>query len=349
MEVELNFKTNLKTLVAFATLTLGLVANAQVPGRVHLKAGIIPVPEDSKLIIARDKGFFAQEGLDVELVEFANSADGMSALRAQKIDTGSVGVTAPLVHISKGGENIRIIGGIGGEGSAVVVRADQLARIGGLKGLRGRKIGTVRLSSSDAIVRAELARNGINWTKDLKIFELKSPPAVLEAVKSGEVDAGVVWAPFDTKAEESGLKVLVRTGKLSPGHPCCRIAVLSEDLAKRPAVWTAYLKAILRAERYIQENRKDAIATVTRALKIEPKLVEAVISGGHTEFSSDPNVRGVVLFWDSMKQSAFVNSSLDIRKYIDTLPYKSALDSLRAAQPKDAYWKSKVAQFKARD
>jgi NitT/TauT family transport system substrate-binding protein len=178
---------------------------------------------------------------------------------------------------------------------------------------------------------------------------LKNPPAVLEAVKSGEVDAGVVWAPFDIKAEEYGLKVLVRTGTLSPGHPCCRIVVLSEDLAKRPGVWNSFLKAILRAERYIDENRKDTIVTVTNALKIDSKLVEEVVYGGHTEFSSDPNVKGVVVFWDAMKESAFVQSDQDIRESIDATPYKAALDGLAAAQPNDAYWKARVLQFQKRD
>ncbi len=338
-------------LVAAGLLLAGLTAQslAESSAKIHLTAGLIPVPEHAKLIIARDKGFFSKEGLDVELIEFSNSADGMTALRAGKTDAGSVGVTAPLVHIAKGAKNIRIIGGLGGEGSAVVVRADQLAKIGNLKGLKGLKVGTVRLSSSDAIVRAELAKAGINWQKDVQIFELKSPAAVVEAVKSGEVQAGVVWAPFDIKAEESGLKVLARTGALSPGHPCCRIAVLSEDLEKRPAVWVAFLKATLLAERYIKENRNDTIATVTKALKIESKLVEEVIYGGHTEFTSDPNVKGVALFWNAMKESAFVESDLDIRESIDTKPYKNALDALVKESPKDPFWQARLKQFNERN
>jgi NitT/TauT family transport system substrate-binding protein len=335
--------------VPLIALGFSVLATAQQPEKIHLKAGLIPVPEHSKLIIARDKGFFAQDGLDVELIEFANSADGIAALRGGKIDAGSVGITAPLVHISKGAENIRLIGGLGGEGSAVVVRADLAAKINNLAGLKGLKVGTVRLSSSDVIVRSELSKAGIEWKTDIQIFELKSPAAVLEAVRSKEVDAGVVWAPFDTKAEEVGLKVLVRTGKLSPGHPCCRIAVLSEDLAKRPVVWVSYLKAILRAERYIEENRTDAIEIVTQALKIDRKLVDEVITNGHTEFSSDPNVTGTVLFWNSMKQSDFITSDLNINKYVDAAPFKTALGSLLKAQPEDAYWKAKSIQFSSRN
>ena len=45
---------------------------AQSAEKVHLKVGIIPVPEHSKLVIARDKGFFAEEGLNVTLEPQAN-------------------------------------------------------------------------------------------------------------------------------------------------------------------------------------------------------------------------------------------------------------------------------------
>jgi len=335
-------------LVLAAVAGVSLAAVAQ-DGRTKLKVGLIPVPEHSKLVVAHDQGFFAQEGLEVELVEFANSADGMSALRGGKTDAGSVGVTAPLVHIAKGAENIRLIGGLGGEGSAVVSKPELAARLADVKGLKGLKVGTVRLSSSDAIVRAALAKEGVDWRKDLQVFELKSPPAVLEAVKSGEVDAGVVWAPFDLKAEEIGLKVALRTGKLSPGHPCCRVAVLAEDLARRPEVWKAYLKALLRAERFIAENHQATVDTVAKALKIDPKLVERTIYGGDTEFSSDPNTKGIVLFWDAVKGSGFIESKQDIRSYVDAAPYKAALDSLAAAQPNDPFWQARLAQFKERD
>jgi NitT/TauT family transport system substrate-binding protein len=331
-------------------LTLSGPLCAQQAEKVHLNVGIIPVPEHSKLLIARDNGYFAQEGLDVTLVEFANSADGLNALRGGKNDSGSVGTTAPLVHISKGAENIRIIGGLGGEGSAVVIRSEDAAKIRNIGDLKGLKIGTVRMSSADAIIRAELTKAGVDWAHGgAEIFELKSPAAVLDAVKAGSVDAGLVWAPFDAKGEEYGLKVLVRTGQLVPGHPCCRIAVLSEDLAKRPQVWISYLKAILRAERYLNEHPQESVDLVTADLKIDRKLVDEVITSGNTEFTTDPNTNGVVAFWESMKQSGFVESDKDIRNYIDAAPYRAALESLLAESPNDPFWKAKLEQFNARD
>jgi len=65
-----------------------------------LRVGYLPVTGHAKFFIAKEEGFFKDEGLDVQLVEFANSADGLAALRADKLDLGAFGTTAPLVHIA---------------------------------------------------------------------------------------------------------------------------------------------------------------------------------------------------------------------------------------------------------
>ncbi|MDR2826088.1 MAG: ABC transporter substrate-binding protein, partial [Deltaproteobacteria bacterium] len=51
--------------------------------------GQIPGAGVAKFYIAKEQGFFKDEGLDVEFVDFMNSADGLAAIRAGKIDTGS--------------------------------------------------------------------------------------------------------------------------------------------------------------------------------------------------------------------------------------------------------------------
>jgi len=79
----------------------------------HVKVGYLPVTGHAKFFIAKEQGFFAKEGIDAELVEFINSADGLAAVRAGKVDTGAFGTTAPLVHIAQGAD-LKIIGGIMG-------------------------------------------------------------------------------------------------------------------------------------------------------------------------------------------------------------------------------------------
>ncbi|MDR1646895.1 MAG: ABC transporter substrate-binding protein, partial [Zoogloeaceae bacterium] len=76
-----------------------------------LKVGYLPVTGHAKFFVAQEYGLFKAEGLDVELIEFQNSADGLNALISGKLDIAPFGTTAPLVHLAKG-TKIRIIGGI---------------------------------------------------------------------------------------------------------------------------------------------------------------------------------------------------------------------------------------------
>jgi NitT/TauT family transport system substrate-binding protein len=317
---------------------------------VPIKVGYLPVTGHAKFFVAKDKGYFDQEGINVELIQFANSADGLSALRARKLDIGAFGTTAPLVHVDKGAD-IRIIGGIMGEDAAIIATPEKAKIIRNISGLRGKKVATVRLASGDAVLRGALRKAGINWKKDLQIFELKNPPAVLEAVKSGQVDAGVVWGPHDVRAEEQGLKIIARSRELAPGHPCCRLTVNTEDLKSEARVWPRFVRAILKAEKFTQTqaNRTETVAIIQKYLKIEPDLIDKAYYGGHLDQSSDPNLRGVESFWKTMQQSEFVESKGSIKPFVVTSVYKSALESLIAENPKDPYWAKLKLQFNARD
>jgi NitT/TauT family transport system substrate-binding protein len=317
---------------------------------VPVNVGYLPVTGHAKFFVAKEKGFFDQEGVKVELIQFANSADGISALRAKKLDIGAFGTTAPLVHIAKGAD-LRIIGGVMGEDAALITTQEKGVKIKTVKDLKGKKIATVRLASGDAVLRGALHRAGLDWRKDVQIFELKNPPAVLEAVKSGQVDAGVVWGPHDVRAEEMGLKIIARSHELEPGHPCCRLTINADEQVKDAKIWPHFIRAILRAERFTQlpANRKETVAIIQQYLKIDPSVIEKAYYGGHLDQSSDPNVKGVEVFWKTMQLSEFVESKAKIRPFIVTAYYKAALESLIAENPKDLYWAKLKKQFNARD
>jgi len=333
-------------------LLAGLLASTLTTVRVgaaeSLKVGHLPVTGHAKFFVAKEEGFFKQEGLDVDLIEFANSADGLAALRAGKLDLGAFGTTAPLVHISKGAD-IRIIGGVMGEDAAIVVRPDHVASIKTIANLRGKKVATIRLATGDAVLRGALEEAGINWKTDLQIFELKSPPAVLEAVKSGEVDAGVIWGPHDVTAEAQGLKVVIRSRTLQPGHPCCRLTVNAISIRDNPERWVHFIRAFLKAEKFAYFSHEKTLDDIGKYLKLDRGLIQKAYYEGYLDQASDPNVQGIVRFWKTMIKSDFVESNLDITKFIDTSLYEKALRSLAAESPKDPFWQQRLKTFAERN
>jgi NitT/TauT family transport system substrate-binding protein len=315
---------------------------------ITLKVGHLPVTGHAKFFIAKEEGFFKAEGLDVELVEFANSADGLAALRAGKLDLGAFGTTAPLVHIAKGAD-IRIIGGVMGEDAAIIATAENAKTLKTIADLKGKKIATVRLATGDAVFRGALDDAGLNWKTDVQIFELKSPPAVLEAVKSGQVDAGVTWGPHDLTAEAQGLQVIIRSRSLQPGHPCCRLTVNAKDLQERPEVWERFIHAFLRAEEFANDHHEQTLDDIGKYLKLDRALIEKAYYHGYLDQTSDPNVTGIVRFWKTMLKSEFVESDKDITQFIDTKVYEKALTRIAQENPDDAFWKKRLEIFAGRD
>jgi NitT/TauT family transport system substrate-binding protein len=353
MEVQMYRKLKKRKVLFISTfIVLGLLSawTYAADAQERLRVGYLPVTGHAKVFVAKEQGFFAKEGLEVELVEFINSADGINALRAGKIDVGSFGTTAPLVHISQGAD-LRIIGGMMGEDAAIVTTANNAKGIRTVADLRGKKVATVRLATGDAVLRGALFKEGINWKTDLQIFELKNPPAVIEAVKSGQVDAGVIWGPFDITAEKEGLKVVIRSDKLSPGHPCCRITVTGTELKQHRDRLVKFLRAVLQAEQFAGEKKNvpATVAAITKYVKLDKTVIEKAYYHGHLDQSTDPNVKEVRNFWIIMQKSEFVKSQQDIVSFIDVTLYRAALDGLAKENPKDPYWKNLKKIFEKRN
>jgi len=338
----------LSRFIVGAALSLVLCVSAMADNTTEtLKVGYLPVTGHAKFFVAKEQGFFAKEGLDVELIEFVNSADGLNALVAGKLDIGAFGTTAPLAHIAKG-TDLRILGGIMGGDAAIITTAGKAARIKTVADLKGQKVATVRMATGDAVLRGALKDANVDWKTDVQIFELKNPSAVIEAVKSGQVDAGVVWGPHDLRAEDQGLQIVIRSDDLQPGHPCCRLVVTQQRYEDK-ATWEKFLRAILRAEKFAAENRKETLDSIQKYVKLDRGLLERGYYQPHLDQRSDPNVRGVKKFWTTMQNSGFVESNMDITAYFDVDLYKQALDRLAAENPNDPFWNQRQKEFKERD
>jgi NitT/TauT family transport system substrate-binding protein len=346
-------KTNLTLFAAVFAAGAAFAAPAE---KVKLTAGKITATSQIKWYVAKDVGFFDDEGLDVTLLEFTNSADGLAALRAGKIDVGPFGSTAPLIHIAKGAD-IRIIGGTMGGGVSYVVKKD--SPISKIEDFRGKKIATVRLSTGDAVLRGALKRAGIDWRKDVDLIELKSPVAVAEAVKTDKVDIGSIWEPHDQRVEEWGLKIIAQGKDWQPGHPCCRVIstvdLIARKEAERPDVWVAFLRAFLKAQRFVENpaNHEKVLDILVTHNKLDRKLLENSFFSDNLDIKSDPNIKGVQFVWDTLIDDGFVepgpSTPKDIKSTIITKYYLAALDSLIKEEPEDKFWQELKAEYPARN
>ncbi len=344
------FKKRSHILMAVLLLT-ALISSALAASQAaekEVRLGYLPTSGHALTFVAKEEGFFAEHGLDVQLSQFPNSADGYNALTAGKLDVIAMGSTAPAVYIDKG-IDLKYIGGLMGEGAAIIALPEHADELSDIKNFSGKTIATVRMSTGDVTFKSALHDAGIDWQKDVTIQEMKSPSIVLDAVKTGKVDAGIVWLPYQQVAEAQGLKVVQYSDSFYPGHPCCRFVATSESLDEDRDSYVKFEKALIKAYDYIKTNPDESVADVQKYVDFDKTIISDSIFSEHFDYSPDPNKKAIEHWWVMMNTIGYLNSDKDIDQHIDASVYKQALDELIAESPDNENYKKLLEFYKEND
>jgi len=336
----------LKRLALLLTMTIGLAAQADAAvAKPKLKVGYAPGGGSVLSFLAQDQKLFEKEGVEVELIQFASSSDGLNALNSGKIDVGiSFGTAGPLTFMSKGSD-FSIIGGQLSGGHPVLALPGKARKIKSIQDFRGKIVATPRIYTADIVWRGALKRAGIDPNKDLTIIELKNPPAVLEAVKSGKVDVGIGASSILMKAKESGVSIIGWSNDFFPQHPCCRIVAKGRAVKENPAVYRAFLRAVLQAEKLKTEKPELAVAVNKRYLNLDDAMAREFTLEPHQMTHADPNRKGVERMWHDMKSIDYVEGDLDLNRYINVELYRDALQEMLRRNPKDKFYREAKKLF----
>ncbi|WP_371366566.1 hypothetical protein SRRS_08700 [Sporomusa rhizae] len=312
--------------------------------KIKFKIGYLPAVGHALYFIAKEKGFYEQEGLDVEMFQFTNSGEGLNAIKAGKLDAGSFGTAAPQVFISKGTPFVDI-GGTQSEGHAIVTKPENAGQYSSLQGFVGKKVATVRLATGDAVWRAAMAKAGIDWKNQVTIQELDSPAAVLEAVKKGAADAGLVWVPFSEMAEQQGLKIVSWSAEHMDGHVCCRVVALADALKNNQEAYIRFSRANIRAYDFYLNNQEETLELVGKYVKLDKELLKKATYSGHIHSIPDPDKKRFIAFWEAMKAAGYIQSDVNIAKHVNTDIYKTALDQLKQREPQNTTYQKLDKDF----
>jgi NitT/TauT family transport system substrate-binding protein len=339
----------MKRIIALLLLLTFLASSAGAANLPKLRVGYVPEPAHGLYFLAKEKGYFKEEGVDVELFQFGSAAEGMAAVKAEKLDVGTFGTTAPILFITKGSE-LSFIGGMMIGGQAIITRPERLAELSGkdLKVYKGKKIGLVKLSTGDVIFRGALKKAGIDVKKDLTYVELGSVAAVVEAVKKGAVDAGLVFPPHFSLAEKNhGLKVAHYIEEFYPDYTCCRIIAHTSKVNADPETYRKFLSALIRAYKFYKQNPEETVQIYAKALKIDADIIrKETYIDKVADSNPDPLRKGILDFWSHVKDAGYITQDYPLDKHINTAIYKQALDAVIKKNPKDKTYQEMLAFYK---
>ncbi len=145
-------------------------------------------PDHAPLIVAKEKGFFAEAGLDVTLIAPADPNDPPKLVAAGKADLAVSYQPQLHIHVAQGLPLVRVGTLVATPLNALVVLADGPVKT--IADLKGRKIGFSIGGFEDALLTAMLSRHGLALA-DVTLVNVNF--SLSPAIIAGQVD-GVIGA-----------------------------------------------------------------------------------------------------------------------------------------------------------
>jgi ABC-type nitrate/sulfonate/bicarbonate transport system substrate-binding protein len=207
-------------LAASAALAQGMTREPLSP-RIAVKTGTVGALSDAGIFIAAEKGFFRDEGLDVELIGYKVGPQIIPSLATDQIQTSGTSVSPSLFNALHRGVGLRLVADKGqvspGFGwAAIAVRSDLAATIRDYKDLRGRKIGLPAKAVSLYTQLGKALELGGLGPDDVDLVEIGFPD-MMAALTNKAIDAAVLIEPF--VALVTARKVAVRWKGVEDFYP----------------------------------------------------------------------------------------------------------------------------------
>src|SRR6187402_2642184 len=222
-----------------------------------IRVGYVGLTCEAPIFSAVEKGFFKEEGLEVELVkcDWKNYKDVLAL--------GGYDITHHLVMYFlkplEQGLDVKFTGGI--HRGCLRVQAAVNGPINSVKDLRGKRIGVPGMGTPPFIfANRVLGANGIDPSREITWLVFPAGELGL-ALSKGEVDAVADSEPIGTMLLAQGLvRNVADQAKDAPykDEYCCAVIANGKFLANNPATTAAATRAILKGAKWVEANPRAA-------------------------------------------------------------------------------------------
>lgn len=224
--------------------------------------------------LAKEKGFFRDHGIEVELRDIEDTAARRAALSSGSVDA-SVDIVDSFANAAAAGLPARVVlkldDSMGGDG--IVVRRE----IESVADLAGKTVAYPQGQPSHFFLLAVLEDAGLS-SKDVRSLPMEADQAGAAFV-SQQVDAAVTWEPWLSRAAGLPHGKILTTSREKPGLIVDVLTVRSDYLDERPEVVRAFAAGWFDAVEYWREHPEEANAVMAKALRVEPEVFAQMVQG----------------------------------------------------------------------
>jgi NitT/TauT family transport system substrate-binding protein len=218
--------------------------------------------------IAHVKGFYRDEGLDVEVI-MIRGAVGMQALLGGSVDyTSSSGST---IAAAVRGIPVRLVFIASAKPQFDLVVQPEIRSV---QDLKGKVIGiSSRGGAVDLLMQLLLQKNGLVPNKDVTTIVVGAQEETVLALRAGRIAAGLFTPPRPLVLKREGFTRLAYTGDYMPTYPSGGIGATEEKIRTNPAEVLAFVKGSVRGLQFARQNRSEAMKILSDYFNIRDQAL----------------------------------------------------------------------------
>ncbi|WP_026794784.1 MULTISPECIES: ABC transporter substrate-binding protein [Planktothrix] len=253
--------------ISISLITVCLLFACHASSQIKLKSPPLKVVLTSFVgaysgIIAKEKGFFQAQGVEVELKYGDFTQLQQADFSAGKYD--GVGITlGDFIILSSTNPDIQTVMVVDEtNGADVVVAQPNIKTVADLK---GKKLGAILGGFSEVFVTEILKKVNLT-TDDVNLVKFDASE-ITQSLKNNTIQAGHTWEPYLSEAIKSGGHIIF-TSKQTPGLILDMIVFRDEIIRDRPEDVRAFVRGWLEGSAYWTANVQEGNAIISKALKI---------------------------------------------------------------------------------
>lgn len=214
------------------------------------------------LYIAKEKGFFKENGINVTLTRIESSSDRLSALAAKRIQ--GIGGTVDS-HVVAAARNIPLVQVISTEessgGDGIVAKKD----IKSFKDLKGKTVAVQTDGGASFFWFNYLLKQEGMTMDDMDIQSMSSGDAGA-AFAANKVDAAITWEPWLSRAKSTDFGHVLMTTKDTPGIITSSFALHQDYVDNNPEQVKGFVQSWYDAIEFYKSNEEEAISIMAKSM-----------------------------------------------------------------------------------
>ena len=272
-------------LIIFALVIIPRPASAATR---TIRIGIPGQPYIVGFHVAKARGYYAQENLDVEFVQMAVGI-GVNATVAGNVEFAAMG--SALFSAILGGAPLKIVMSSFRRPLFLVYAKPEIRDISQLK---GKKVGVPALGTAGHSMLVDVLRKqGQDPGRDITMVGLGLTATLLQALIGGVVDAAILSPPFAFMAEDAGYRELISFLDEDIIFPGGGIGAHDSFLRNNSALMEQFTRASLKGHLYARTNKAGTIPIIARQMGMKEsyaaKYFDLMRRATTAEGSIDPN------------------------------------------------------------